>query len=270
VLELIAQGYSEGMAAAQAAAEQTNRELDAAKNVIDTLKESLISLAANSLVDFAHDMGEALRDGTDASDAFSDSLRNITKNIAEAIPQMLLSAGLQLVTAGNWPAGLALIGASGLMSFIAGLIPEAEKDNRKDELEKLNNIRQQITDLIASQREQEEYYTVKRRSLDAQAAMSVNDMILTPHGNFSTNPNDFIIATKHPETLTGGGGSPVNITVINNTPATITQQEGVGEDGARQVMFLIDQVVQNGLASGKYDRAIGAMNQRAAGRHRTS
>jgi hypothetical protein len=267
VLELIAQGYDKEMAVKQAGAEQTDRELDAIKNSIDMLKEAGISLAASSLIDFAHDLGNAFRDGTASSEAFSEATKNMLRSLVDAMPQLLLNVGLQLISAGQWPAGLGFIAASGLMSFISGLMPEAEKDKNNDEYEKLNQIRQQITDLISAQKEQEEYYTVKKRQLTAQSSISVNDAIITPRGIVNTHPEDFIIATKHPETLMSGGSAPVNITIINNTPDTVTQQEGVDEDGARQITVLIDQVVQNGLASGKYDRAIGTMNQRAVGRH---
>jgi hypothetical protein len=267
IKELTAQVGNEAHAKELYALEQEIQKTEALKEAFESLKEAGISLAATSLVDFAHDLGNAFRDGTAASDAFSEATKNMLRSLVDAMPQLLLNVGLQLINAGQWPAGLGFIAASGLMSFISGLMPEAEKDKNNDEYEKLNRIRQQITDLIASQKEQEEYYTVKRRQLNAQNTMSVNDAIITPRGVVYTNPEDFIIATRTPETLMSGGAAPVNITIINNTPATVTQQEGVDEDGVRQFTVLIDQVVQNGLAGGKYDRAMGAMNRRAAGRH---
>jgi hypothetical protein len=252
------------------ALEQEIQKTEALKDALETLKEAGISLAASSLVDFAYDLGKAFQDGTVSSDEFSDALKNMLRSLIDAMPQLLLNVGLQLISAGQWQAGLAFIGASGLMSFISGLVSEAEDNGRNDEYEKLKRIQQQITDLIAAQKDQDEYYTVKRRQLNAQNTMNVNDAIITPRGIVNTNPEDYIIATKHPETLMGGGAAPVNITIINNTPATITQQEGINEDGARQITLLIDQVVQNGLAGGKYDRAMVAMNRRAAGRHQAS
>ncbi|MDR1176042.1 MAG: tape measure protein [Treponema sp.] len=267
IKELTIQLGDEARAKEIYALEQEIQKTEALKEALETLKEAGISLAATSLVDFAHDLGKAFQDGTVSSDEFSDAVRNMLRNLIDAMPQLLLNVGLQLISAGQWPVGLAFIGASGLMSFISGLVSDAEDSGRNDELEKLNRIQRQITDLIAAQKEQEEYYTVKRRQLTAQSSISVNDAIITPNGIVNTHPEDFIIATKHPETLMGGGAAPVNITIINNTPATVTQQEGVDEDGARQITVLIDQVVQNGLAGGKYDRAMGAMNRRAAGRH---
>ena len=91
-------------------------------------------------------------------------------------------------------------------------------------------------------------------------------MILSPHGAFSTDPKDYIIATRHPETLAGGGAAPVNIYVINNANTTVSAQESIGENGARVVEITIDRVVQNGLASGKYNDALDAASSRRAGK----
>jgi hypothetical protein len=91
-------------------------------------------------------------------------------------------------------------------------------------------------------------------------------MILSPHGAFSTNPRDYIIATKHPETLMGGGSSPVYINVINNSNATVTTQEKTNADGAKEIKIIVDGLVQHGLASGTYDNALDAASVRRKGR----
>jgi hypothetical protein len=44
---------------------------------------------------------------------------------------------------------------------------------------------------------------------------TVGDAIITPRGVVYTDPNDYIIATKNPASLGGGGGSVVNINVSN-------------------------------------------------------
>jgi DNA-binding CsgD family transcriptional regulator len=219
VLELIAQGYDKEMAVKQAGAEQTDRELDAIKNSIDMLKEAGISLAASSLIDFAHDLGNAFRDGTASLEAFSEATKNMLRSLVDAMPQLLLNVGLQLISAGQWPTGLALIAASWLMSFISGLMPEAEKDKNNDEYEKLNQIRQQITDLIAAQ---------------------------------------------------NGNGGDVYINVINNSSSDITTQQETKEDGAKEIAVMVDNIVQNGIATGKYDRAFGAQAARNRGKSITA
>jgi hypothetical protein len=44
------------------------------------------------------------------------------------------------------------------------------------------------------------------------------------------------------------------------------QDEGVDEDGARRITVLVDRIVQNGLAGGRYDGALDSMNRRRGGR----
>jgi hypothetical protein len=122
---------------------------------------------------------------------------------------------------------------------------------------------------MESIREQEEYYLKKRRKLNADWAvesMDVNDMILTPHGNFSTNPNDYIIATKNPSALGSNVNVPVYVNIVNNTTSTVTSQEQTDPDGTRRITVLVDQVVQNGIASGRYDGAFNAKQVRDNGK----
>jgi hypothetical protein len=117
--------------------------------------------------------------------------------------------------------------------------------------------------------ENEEYYLKKRRELNADRAiesMSVNDMILTPNGNFSTNPDDYIIATRHPESLGNAAAAPVYVNIVNNTTSTVTAKEQTDPDGTRRIAVLVDQIVQNGIASGKYNGSFDAKQARDIGR----
>jgi hypothetical protein len=145
----------------------------------------------------------------------------------------------------------------------------ATNDEREKESELLRRLNEQYAKLLDSIREQEEYYLKKRRELNADYAiesMHVNDMILTPHGNFSTDPGDYIIATRDPSTLGSNASAPVYINVINNSPSTVTAQEQTDPDGTRRIMVLVDQVVQNGIASGKYDGAFNMKQARDSGK----
>jgi hypothetical protein len=145
----------------------------------------------------------------------------------------------------------------------------ASNDEREKEAELLRKLNDQYAKLLDSIREQEEYYLKKRRELNADWAiesMGVNDMILTPHGNFSTDPNDYIIATKNPSTLGNNVNVPVYVNIVNNSTSTVTAQEQTDPDGARRITVLVDQVVQNGIASGKYDGAFSAKQVRDSGK----
>jgi hypothetical protein len=151
------------------------------------------------------------------------------------------------------------------MAFVSGMMEDANKDEEQDKIAQLQRLQEQISNLIEEQRKQQEYYLLKKRNLNATASMSANDAIITPKGTVYTHPDDYIIATKKPGDLMSGGGN-VYIKVINNSPSTVTTEQGTGDDGAKLITVLVDQVVQNGLASGKYDRAMNAARQRTAGR----
>jgi len=183
----------------------------------------------------------------------------------DSMPQMLLNVGLQLM-ATNWKLGLAFIGASGLMSFVSGMIDDSKDNGRNDEEERLRRIRDQISDLIDQMRKQEEYYYTKKRSVNA-SAVSVNDAIITPKGTVYTHPEDYIIATKRPDTLmSGSGAGDVIINIENNAPVEIKTTREVADDGTKVIKMTIEQVVQSGIANGTFDGAFNAMNSRRRGR----
>jgi hypothetical protein len=226
-------------------------------------------LGASSLINFAHDLGKAFQDGAVSSDEFSGAIGNMLRNLINALPQLLMNVGLHLIIAGQWPLGLAFIGASGLMSFVSGLIDTAEDSGRNDEAERLRRIQEQITDLIDAQRKQQEYYLIQKRRIN-DSAINVNDAIITPKGTVYTHPEDYIIATKNPETMMGSSGGNVFINIQNNAPVEVTTESGIDEDGARRIKIWIDQRVKSGIANGDYDGAFNAMNGRRQGRSVTN
>jgi len=149
-------------------------------------------------------------------------------------------------------------------------------DEQQEEAERLRLLNEQYKNLYSALKEQEEYYLQQRRNLNAEWAIenyqtrTVNDMILSPHGAFSTSPEDYIIATKHPENLMGGGAAPVYVTVINQSNATVSTQESTAASGAREIQVLIEGVVQNALAKGNLDSALDAAAMRRSGRRITA
>ncbi|MDR1250146.1 MAG: tape measure protein [Treponema sp.] len=234
--------------------------------ILGNVLQQLGELGLSSLIDMAHELGEAFRDGTDAGDAMSAALGNMIRNMINALPQLLLYAGVQLMTTGNWQLGLAFIAASGLASFVSGLIPDSGKDGAEDQVAKLQKIQDEISKLIDQQKNLEEYYFKKRQELNAKASMSVNDLIVTPQGSFSTHPDDFIIATKRPETLGSGGGTRLNVKIVNNAGAVVATQQGIGADGLDELLVMVDRRIQNNIASGRFDGSFATRDFRLRGR----
>ena len=264
--QLIAEGYDEAQAKKIYALEQERDATEALINALNQLKEAGLQITASGLIDFAHDLGSAFRDGTISSDELSGALGNMLRAMIDAMPQLLLNVGLQLIMAKQWGLGLAFIGASGLMSFVSGLIDDSQDNGRNDEAERLRRIQDQISDLIEQQRKQAEYYAVKKRNVNA-SAVSVNDAIITPKGMVYTHPEDYIIATKRPESLmSGGGAGNVFVNIVNNAPVEIKEEREIADDGTKVIKLTIEKVVQSGIANGTFDGAFNAMNNRRSGR----
>ncbi len=167
----------------------------------------------------------------------------------------------------------------------AGLNNEQQK-----ELELLRQLNEQLGNTRRAFIEAEEYYLTEKRhqnatwAIEAQglygggAVTNVNDMILTPHGNFSTAPDDYILAMKDPTSLMGAGGSgggyvQVKLVVNNNASDLVdtSAEEQTGDDGTGELIVTISRVVAGDYASGKngWDSAIAGRRAREQGRRVT-
>ena len=246
--------------------EQEIEKIEALRDVLDTLKDTMKKLMGTGFLDFTNELGRAFRQGADFSLSFNNALSNMLRGLIDAMPNLLLNVGLQLIPK-NLALGLAFIGASGLMSFVSGMIGDADSSGQKSEAERLRNLQQQLLDLIAAQRQQQEYFLTQKRRVDN--SITVNDAIITPRGVVHTHPEDYIIATKRPQDLMSGGSSVI-VQIINKTDSVITQNETITGDGEKLIEVTIDRVVQNGLASGKYQTAIDMGAQRRSGRRQQS
>jgi hypothetical protein len=222
--------------------------------------ETFIQALANA-VGGMEGLMEILNPITGMMKEFSPAIKSLL------LPLLLASRGLSALANG-------IMSALNIITF--GLFDELSEtydlltvgnDEREREAELLQQLNEQYAKLRDSIEENEEYYLKKRRELNADWAIeNVNDMILTPHGNFSTNPEDYIIATRNPSALGGSVNAPVYVNIVNNTPSTVAAQEQTDPDGARRITVLVDQIVQNGIASGKYDGALNANQARKSGR----
>ena len=129
----------------------------------------------------------------------------------------------------------------------------------------------QYSSLLDAMKEQEEWYLENKRALNAESRVnsltSVNDMILTPNGQFSTHPDDYIIATKNPSSL---GGATVNFTVNNNASdvVKVNTQRVTSEDGTENFILQISRAIASDVANGSngWDSAMEQRSVRLAGR----
>lgn len=161
-----------------------------------------------------------------------------------------------------------------------------KNEEEQEELERLKALNEQYKSLKEAIEEQEEYYLQKRREVNAQTykdelvgndySTSVNDMILTPHGKFSTHPDDTIIAMKHPEELGASGSATVRMSVVVNNNASdvvqVTPTQTTDDEGNEELFIQISRIVASDYANGTngWDGAVSYREQRTSGRRVTT
>lgn len=154
-----------------------------------------------------------------------------------------------------------------LFGWLDDLFGDVDLENqKKDEVETLKELNNEYKTLMETMRENEQYYLERKRQLEAETytknVLGVNDMILTPHGNFSTSPEDTILAMKHPEKLSGSGELKVIVNDYGGNNVDV-QKNGFGE-----LIINISKKVAADFASGKngWESAMAAQQLRVAGR----
>lgn len=139
-------------------------------------------------------------------------------------------------------------------------------DAKKDELERQRALADAYSNMLTTLREVQEEYEKRKKYINAQgyadSVTGVHDMILTPQGKFSTDPDDYIIATKNPKGLNGGKGD----IIINNYS---NAQVEATQDDLGNTVILISQKVAMDYAQGNngWESAIQARQARVAGRN---
>lgn len=219
---------------------------------------------------------------------------NLMKGLAPLIktlilPMVLVSRGLEM---------LGEMLSSGLTWMIDGLFGEGAMESidkfydsltdNADQMEEAARRLEALNEMLDKTRqsimEAEEYFLVQNRTANAQWAAQmqgqlvmdtrkVNDMILTPHGNFSTAPDDYIIAMKDPASLaaSGGVGNVVVKFTVNNNAADVVEavaEERDDGNGQKEMMVTISRMVAADYASGRngWDSAYTGREQRLKGR----
>ena len=254
---------------------------DMAGKLLDATKE----FAEGTFLTPFEYLGESLVDSESAAENLQQNMKNITAGLLKNVGSAMASAGFQIAASAamehDWAgvaAGLALAAAGGFASGLgSGLTSKSDKDKDDDKVEKLKNLKNDLADLLKQAREDAIYYETTLRHQKAVSAndsfttKKVNDAIITPSGDIiSTHPDDYLIATKTPKTLLGGGGSPtINFSVIDkSTGIKVTQQKSTYNEDTNSIDFeaVIESKVQEIIATGKGDDAFNAREARLRGR----
>lgn len=126
---------------------------------------------------------------------------------------------------------------------------EEESENLEDNLKAIN---EEYKTLLSAMKEQEEYYFEQKKLINASSYASdvykVNDMILTPQGNFSTAPDDYIIATKNPNSLGGGGNVKMFVNIQNKMSESANIQV---QQNNNELAIIISKKVADDYVNGR-------------------
>lgn len=259
-------------------------------NIKNTVKNNVTAELSNTLFT----MGKLYNEGENYDDiltAIGENWKAMAANIMKSLGPQLTQTGLAMAAEGatshNWglmAGGLALAASGGVMSFVGGVLSgeeqEEESDKDNGETEKIQNLKDALSDLIDQAKTDAEYYQknyLHRNALTANegvSSRSVNDAIITPNGSVvTTHPDDYLIATKTPGALIGAGnadrgGPNISFTVVNASgqPLEISDTESnEDEEGNMDIRATVIAVVGDAMARGDLDDAYNAMTARKEG-----
>lgn len=217
-----------------------------------------------------------------------EATKQITKDLTSQASALLEQLSTQMATTGlqiagaaalshNWSgvaSGLLLAAAGGIGNFASGLLSGYASDNDRDDdkLERIEALKNNLADLIEQARNDAEYYETTLRNKSALSfnervsATKVNDMILTPQGNFSTSPQDYLIATKNPYSLTAGNTPNISFSIVNNgEPVKIESTHQTNTNNGIDLQVVINSVVKKSMNDGDYDDTFKSISLRQQG-----
>ena len=250
-----------------------------ASNIESAFSSAFVNGFNNSL----KELGKSIVNVNKGLSTWAESGENIGKIWASVAEEMTASIGTGLVQAGiqfiannpTWAGlgvGTALIAAGGLSSILSGVFAaenETESDN-DSETDKLNALKDLLSELIDQAKTDAEYYQnnyLHKKALHEN--YSVNDAIITPRGDIiSTHPDDYLIATKTPNTLGGGSSPNVSVTIINESGDKVKiakTEKSTDQYGNVDIKAIIVATTAEAIADGTMDGAFSAMSARQNG-----
>jgi tape measure domain-containing protein len=206
-----------------------------------TIGEGVRDAALQSYVDTLTEIGSSLVSASEGAMSFGDAMLSVTNDILQVLPQLLLSAGLQLITVGQWVPGLALVGASGLLALGAGAASYYESQNTSAS----------ANGNVFSGGEVVPYSSggiVTRPKLFPMARGGVGLM-------GEAGPEAILPLSRGPNGKLGvqSSGAGVTVNVINASGQPAEQRERRGPNGERQIEILVGNAIRKKIANGDLD-----------------
>ena len=245
-------------------------------------KKTFVS-AFESWGDYTADVLKNVQDASASAEKLGASVQDLAQETLLALGPIMQQAGFELVSAGaisqNWgmvAGGLAIAAAGGFASgLLNNLFGKTQDDDNDNETEKLQDLKDDLVKILQQARSDALYYENNLRHKTALGIneqfshTAVHDAIISPNGDvITTDPRDYLIATKTPEQLTGGVvvRPVINNKVINNTSANVRQEETTNPDGSIDIITIIEDTVGNYIASSRSDSAFEVRASRQRGR----
>lgn len=268
------------------------------EGTIDSMKESAKSTAFSAIENSWTAIGKSIAEGKDATKGLALAWKDAAKQLLSSISATLTQTGLEIAMMGARKnskstviQGLALAAAGGIAGISAGMLSsDSSSDNSTEENDyeqRVKNLKDALSDLIDQAKTDAEYY--QKNLLHKQAlsendyysakSISVNDAIITPNGNvISTAPDDYLIATKTPDTLVGNniqkdsGTMQIEFNPTFNFIDQTTQgvqtdvKESYDENGNISFDIVLKNVVGEAIANGDLDASFNAREYRLRGK----
>ena len=172
--------------------------------------------------------------------------------------------------------GLALAAAGGAAAGLGSALNNTDSNDSDDKTKRLEDLKDDLADLLRQARNDAIYYenTLRhKKAISANNALtmtSVHDAVITPSGQVvKTDPKDYLLATKTPKTLVGGGSPTINFNVIDkSTGIRVAEQRSKYNPETNTLEFtaLIENKVKEVIATSAGDDAFAARAARQQGR----
>lgn len=254
-------------------------------SVKEGMKEIGTNLIASSLADMSKMIGENFGDWDAIMKEGGKHMKELGQAAMSNLSSLFIQAGLSIIAAdpvaGLIP-GLALIAAGGMAGIVSGLMSRSDEEEEDDGYERLKAIKEDLSDLLEQARNDAIYYENELRHQNALStserlsgntkAYSVHDALISSNGNIiTTDPKDYLIATKHPEDFghTGGKTSPnIAFNIVNNSSGQIQASYKTNEDkdGNISIEAILEDKILEVISSSKSDDAFNSRAARLQGR----
>lgn len=239
----------------------------------------------NQIGEDIYNVAKGTYDAEEAGDAYAKVWKNVAKNMLDSMGPAMTQAGFELIAYGARSdskamimSGVGLVAAGGVAGILGGILgasEEDDKDKNDDETSRLEKLKDLLADIIDQAKTDADYYQkhyLHQNAISANREISVNDAIITPSGNvISTHPDDYLIATKTPGSLSSRSSSPsVTVKFIDQSTGAKVEvkdtKQKTDENGNIEIEAMVVAVVNQAMADGKLDSGFDSRDARLNGR----